>query len=397
MKRTVVGKEPNTCAAKASSNCDVNCASRSLDSCVSPRDRDREGEPAACCRVVSGADIVREDVTYTYHKGWRRSRVNSLAFDNAVSYHNPQRDPAPPLHALSQADVDLKSSNPLFSSPTNRLLRVKPEGLQSVLGPWQTVRIGGGSGSGSGGTNSGVSARAPNDGFREFDNTYFYSRLQYDGAESGAWAVAKVAASYLLEGVVDASSAARAVGLESLMDKAGLGWIAKGTCSAGDVRVHLEKRELPALPLTLVGSQNTDGILVPHAFRNGQQRLFVRRGSLTPKELVEAEGGEELRAAWWWRGLAFVLAGWAFFAGGSSTSLLLWRSGCQSEDQGSGLALLVRVFIEAVGFCAAFTAMAWSHFYGAASALKPFAVAALVAAFAAMAGGEAGKIDRKYE
>jgi hypothetical protein len=40
-------------------------------------------------------DITETEVYFTYHKGWHSTRINSLYFDNAGSYHNPSRDPFP--------------------------------------------------------------------------------------------------------------------------------------------------------------------------------------------------------------------------------------------------------------------------------------------------------------
>ena len=81
------------------------------------------------------------------------------------------------------------------------------------------------------------------------DRSHFYSRVAYDGADGSgfAWAAAKAGAAYLLEGVVDAATLARGVGVEGLLDRAGLGWLTKGTCNAGDVQMTIRFEGTPEL------------------------------------------------------------------------------------------------------------------------------------------------------
>ena len=172
MDRKVVGKEPDRCRDAWGAQCDVSCATRSLSSCESSRDRDREGRPAACCVVAEGADLVEEEVSFTYHKAWRRHRVNSLLFDNAIAYHNPQRDPAPPLHAASTVDVALAAppssggassggaSSDAFSSSSYAPLVVEASHLGPALSSWEPVLL-------DGAAAAKVSSAAIRDGFRE--------------------------------------------------------------------------------------------------------------------------------------------------------------------------------------------------------------------------------------
>jgi hypothetical protein len=164
--RKVVGKEPDRCRDAWGAQCDVSCATRSLSSCESSRDRDREGQPAACCVVAEGADLVEEEVSFTYHKAWRRHRINSLLFDNAIAYHNPQRDPAPPLHVVSTVDVALAAppssgaSSDASSSSSYAPLVVEASHLGPALSSWEPVLL-------DGAAAAKVSSAAIRDGFRE--------------------------------------------------------------------------------------------------------------------------------------------------------------------------------------------------------------------------------------
>ena len=130
------------------------------------RDRDREGQPAACCVVAEGADLVEEEVSFTYHKAWRRHRINSLLFDNAIAYHNPQRDPAPPLHVVSTVDVALAAppssgaSSDASSSSSYAPLVVEASHLGPALSSWEPVLL-------DGAAAAKVSSAAIRDGFRE--------------------------------------------------------------------------------------------------------------------------------------------------------------------------------------------------------------------------------------
>lgn len=366
----VVGKEPDRCAA-ASADCSVSCSSRSVSSCTSPDDRDREGNSATCCRVVEGADIVEEETSFTYHKGWRPTKINSLLFDNAISYHNPQRDPAPPHKAVSTVDVTL--ATPGHAGGGLNPLVIQPALLGPVLGPWGTVQL-------DGSAASRVSDKALQDGFMELDNTHFYSRLEHDGADGLFKAAAKAGASYLLEGVVDVSTIAKGTGVESVMDMAGLGWITKGTCNAGDVRVHLKQRLIRGAgqPITVVGAQSGSR-LVEYVFRNGDSRLFVRPGQLTPAQFAAAEGADAQKGAWWPRVGGWLLVAWAFFAGGPSTSLLVGSAQAGKDSTG---VVLARNLVEAIGVAAAVVAASWYTFYGPESAAKPIVVAVVVAVVA---------------
>ena len=263
---------------------------------------------------------------------------------------------------------------------------------------------------------------------KQKDRSHFYSRVTYDGADgSGAWAAAKAGAAYLLEGVVDASTLARGSGVEGLLDRAGLGWLTKGTCNAGDVRAGLSQRRLPRHHgglITVVGAQEpsssssssssyssysttTTTRLVPHLFSNGARRLFVRNGRLSPQQLAAEEGAEGASAAVWWRAGAAVAAMLAFFAGGPPTSPLLgfsWRthrqaSSSSSSERGGGgsgaaLATFLRIAAEALALTAAVLGASWLHFYDAAAAAKPLGAAACLAAYALVANAGSGAPGR---
>ena len=117
-----------------------------------------------------------------------------------------------------------------------------------------------------------------------------YSRVPEDGFLTG---LAKTTAAYLVDGVVDASAIAQKTGVEALLGKAGLDWLVKGTCNAGDVRVRFEERKLPEA-LSALGEVTSFKKLVAHDYTRsgGAAKLFVRSGRYaTPKEFLAAEAG----------------------------------------------------------------------------------------------------------
>jgi len=111
---------------------------------------------------------------------------------------------------------------------------------------------------------------------------HYYSRVPKDGIENP---ILKAAASYLVDGIIDVNSIASATGVESLLSKAGLGWITKGTCNAGDIRVHFEAKFLPD-SVTVLGMQR-GGSIVPNAYSTGISRIILAPGILSITELLE--------------------------------------------------------------------------------------------------------------
>lgn len=87
--------------------------------------------------------------------------------------------------------------------------------------------------------------------FSSLFRRYLYSRVPKDGFNNP---VIRAAASYLVDGVLDVNAISAGLGIESLLSTAGLDWITKGTCHAGDIRVHFEGRALPEA-LSVVGKQ----------------------------------------------------------------------------------------------------------------------------------------------
>jgi len=52
-----------------------------------------------------GKDILVEVEKSVYEKDWRAERIDSSSFPDPVAYHNPQRDPAPPLTVRTTEDL----------------------------------------------------------------------------------------------------------------------------------------------------------------------------------------------------------------------------------------------------------------------------------------------------
>ena len=279
-----VGKHPDRCVSTGQSSHErcarVTC---SLVQCSSP-----------CCRIERGADIMKEEVWYTYHKSWRHHRIHSLTFDNPAAYHNPQRDPAPTKMAYS-GDVDLTGG----TSPLNGL-RMKSHDFEPVMRPFRTMYL-------EKNHVSNISPQALDAGFGEADHQYIYSRVKKDGLE---YPVIRAAASYLVDGVIDVNEISRGLGVESLLSKAGLDWITKGTCNAGDVRVHFESRALPTAA-SIVGKQ-ANNYLIPNYYSNGQTFLFMKPTIMDLNTLLEAT----LADSKWWSILYRVCITALFLGGG---------------------------------------------------------------------------------
>uniref|UniRef100_A0A7S2RE10 Uncharacterized protein n=1 Tax=Rhizochromulina marina TaxID=1034831 RepID=A0A7S2RE10_9STRA len=300
----VIGREPDYCTATNAAGCTSSCASLSASSC-SRGGRGEGGGP--CCTLHRGADIIEQEVSFSYHKAWRPHRINSLLFDNAITYHNPSRDPAPPVEHITSADVVMEPTADSVST-----LTVQVQHILSSATPWASALL-------PPDAHKNVSGAALSAGFYEVDHMFYHSRVSADGAESFLAGAGKAAAAYLLEGVVDVNTIARGIGLESLLDRAGLGWITRGTCNAGDVRVHFETRQLPAA-LTVVGDQEGQYV-APHTYSNGQVRLLVLPSVESLDTFVHTTSQQARRGAYLNRFLVFLLVVAAFYTGGDGTRL----------------------------------------------------------------------------
>mmetsp|Transcript_94323 Transcript_94323/g.270153 ORF Transcript_94323/g.270153 Transcript_94323/m.270153 type:complete len:434 (-) Transcript_94323:746-2047(-) len=255
--RNKVGQEPDYCTSTGAEGCNVNCGGRSVNSCGGTN---QNGQ--ACCRVQRGADIYEESISFTYHKGWRAGRINSLLFDNPVAYNNPSRDPAPSWSGTVPSPVHLGTTSSPSSSPPPpppqpglwvrfvswirsilqmlglvskgpggsagesvecgpshacEELKTDAHNVEKALEPWRRIMLGPSIG-------AGLSGGALDSGFGEYDHQYFYSRVAENGRLMN---VGKVGAAYLLDGVVDINTIAKGTGLESLLGRAGLDWITK--------------------------------------------------------------------------------------------------------------------------------------------------------------------------
>lgn len=172
------------------------------------------------------------------------------------------------------------------------------------------------------------------------------------------------------------SSGLDAVGITGLLEGAGLGWISRGTCNAGDIRVHLEWRGLPQGSLSLLGAFAAPNRIAAHSYENGARELFVRRGRLS----LSAFTAEMVRDSSWratlWRALAFVLAApfLALPALLSGSSALFPLGGVDWSVQLIAAAALVNVV-----FWTGETLL-WAAFYGLDDALPAFAAAVAAAA-----------------
>lgn len=270
----------------------VGCSRKGGDSCQNARCSGHGSESSCrsdpCCRANIQVDKEHYK-TYTYHKAWRTRRISSLLFDNAISYHNPQRDPAPTrthrLADLSGARVVFnavgsdgrggggrrEAEDPQAPTPTGDRFTVRPADLESgagsaELGKWTQPRH-----ISQRDLDSMPRAQAQASGFSEADGRYFYSRVDENGVLMG---LGKVAASYLMENVVDVSS------------------IFKGTCTAGDVRVSFNQALIPR-SLSIVATATSDGQLSP--FLYGSSPVFLaRRGRFPTTDLFVKEVQDQI-------------------------------------------------------------------------------------------------------
>jgi hypothetical protein len=195
--------------------------------------------------------------------------------------HNPQRDPAPSKKIIAPQGIDLSGKSSAVQG-----LTISSEDMAPAMQNFRRVPIQ------KAATVRGVSHDALNAGFVEADHQYFYSRMPKSGWDSPLF---RAGVSYLVDGVLDVNAISSATGVEGLLSKAGLGWITKGTCDAGDIRVHFEAKRLPQTA-SLVGQQ-IQGRLAPMIYSNGAERLFLRSGLLTLDTLLSLS----LSDAQWWQ------------------------------------------------------------------------------------------------
>ena len=260
-----------------------------------------------------GNSIYTQEVWYTYHKAWRKHRIQSLVFDNPVAYNNPQRDPAPSKTIASHEGIDISGK----ASPV-RGLSISSQDMEPAMQPWKHLYIT------KDHTTAGVSHDAKNNGFSEADHMYFYSRKPKGGWDSPLF---QAGMSYLVDGILDVNSISSATGLESLLGKAGLGWITKGTCDAGDIRVHFEGKKLPKS--VSVAGQQIGGTIVPMRYSNGASMLIIKSGIMNLESLLKLTLSD---ANFWqnvYRGIIFLLVifGGIFFENASNFISPDWKLG----------------------------------------------------------------------
>jgi len=231
--------------------------------------------------------------------------INSLLFDNAAAYHNPSRDPAPSSHWFNAHLVMLKGRVGEEAEGGNSLA-VSAENVADALTSPIRFNL----------TEShaiALSDRAIQDGFGETSFGHFYSRVPEDGLLAGP--VARGALAYLVDGVVDINSAAQATGVEGLLRRvAGLDWLTKGTCNAGDIRVSFSTRSLPH-KLTVVGRQGDGGVIGRHKYSNGVATVLASEGAIDLNVLVTAKAEQARWHVWWWRSCAVVCVGVGMLCG----------------------------------------------------------------------------------
>jgi hypothetical protein len=246
----------------------------------------------ACCSWRKGDEIYETIVSYTYHKSWRSHQINSLRFDNPAAYHNPTRDPAPSREFSFNNLIDI-SGGSLGAAG----LRVRADDIKSALTSWQPVYL-------TKKNTENLTQAALADGFSEASHLHFYSRVPENGFNNP---ILKAAASYLIDGVIDVNEISKMTGLESLLRKAGLDWITKGTCNAGDVRVHFETRSIPG-EISVIGEQQSPNLIMPHLFKNGATLLFSEGQALSLLAFCEKIMSDLGWYTWLYRGLTFLLA-----------------------------------------------------------------------------------------
>jgi len=320
--RKRVGKDPDYCTKKSVDPEDTAC---SRESCS--YSRESSCTSSKCCSWQIGDDIFETEISYSYLKGWHSYRINSLIFDNPAAFHNPQRDPAPSSEFYSSDPVDLSGG------VTPSSLQISPTNLETVLNPWKPLYI-------TKGISESLNSRALNAGFSEISHLHIYSRVPKDGWENP---VLKAAASYLIDGVVDVNNIASASGIESLLGRAGLDWITKGTCNAGDVRIYFETRSLP-LEISTIGNQKGN-LITPHTYSNGVSQLFIAAKVMDAAALCELHLSNHVSSTNLYRFIVFVL--------------FLFGAYLDPDQNNFFNAILV-----ATTFFAAFLSLCWLFYYG---------------------------------
>ena len=204
---------------------------------------------------------------------------------------------------------------------------------------------------------SDLPAAALQQGFHEADHRYFYSRVPKDGLNNP---IIRSAASYLVDGVLDINEISKATGIEGLLSKAGLGWITKGTCNAGDIRVSFLSRRIPDA-VSLLGKQISSGgglsRVVPNTYSNGQTMFFMRSGVFDLAGLLKMTLSDEQ----FWTNV---------YRGGIALLLVV---GCWI---GLGAGLVNTLAVAGTVGCIALTAI-WSFFYGVDQVAGPAIASAL--------------------
>lgn len=245
----------------------------------------------------TGKDVIRREKEYFYVKGWHSHLINSKFFDNAVAYNNPSRDPAPSRTFHANGGVNIGSAS--------KKLIVAAADFAHALRPAETVTL----------YKEGVKKLGQNalsEGFNEADYKYVYSRVPEDGFLGSP--IVKAGAAYLIDGVVDVNEISRGTGFEHLLAGAGLDWITKGTCKAGDIRVHFETRRVPDTAAVL-GMVVADGQkIIPFTYTNGHARVFANGVATDLSGLVKSTNSEESRQTLYIRlGLILLVLIGSFF------------------------------------------------------------------------------------
>ena len=329
-----IGKDPDYCSKStnrdASTCVTTDCSGKGQGSCHAS---------STCCSWVQGADIYKTEISYLYHKGWRNNRIPSLLFDNPVAYYNPQRDPAPGVEFISAGLIDIAGGR--FGAEDG--LKIYPTDARPILTGFNNELIGKRRA-------AEIGQEALNQGFSEVSHTHFYSRKPKNGWDNP---ILHSIASYLVDGVIDVNSIGKATGVEGLLSSAGLEWLTKGTCDAGDVRVHFETRSLPA-QMSVLGEQRAPNLIVPHVYSNGATLLMLSDRSLSVKGLVESTRANQEWKTNLYRFLSVALLGIGLFMISSIFENCNVFLICFS--------LLVSIF-------ATFESLIWLYFYGAPSSL----------------------------
>ena len=275
-----------------------------------------------------------------------------MRFDNPAAYHNPSRDPAP-SHTFfggGAEGVDLSGADGSRDG-----LHIAAQDLEPAMEPYRVMHL-------SKHTVEGISNDALAAGFGEADHQHFYSRTPKDGLDNP---VVRAAASYLIDGVFDVNEISRMTGIESMLGNAGLDWITKGTCNAGDIRVRFESRRLPEAVSMVAKQINTGGgapRLVPHTYSNGLKQIFLQRGVMDLADLLH----DSLADVKWSTNMSRIGAVLIFALGGLF-------AGLQADAQ----------FGLVFGVCAGGVswAVSWAMFYGVVAASVPLIAAAAAAAW----------------